>query len=135
MPDPRQARVATFVEPRGMVRSAVAGATGGLIGAAVASAGTQGTSPLGKGAIAYFGVYDAEVVLFTAKRGAFKPKPTPEVIASVPRAAVRAARVDKGRLAGVLEIAFDDGSVWQFDVPRVNLAGAQQVAAALAGTF
>lgn len=131
---------ATFVEPRGMIRSVVAGVAGGeLLGAvgltavaAAASAGTGGASPLQAGQIAYLSVSAEEIVLFHAKRGAFRPKPTDEVVASAPRSTVESARLEKGRLAGVLEISLAGGSTWAFDIPKVHLGGAQQVAAALA---
>jgi hypothetical protein len=131
---------ATFVEPRGMVRSIVAatagrevlGALGALTAERTASAGTEGASPLKKGEIAHLSVTHEELRLCRAKRGAFKPKPTDEVIASAPRAAVRTAKVDKGRIAGVLEVSFEDGSTWAFDVPKVHLKGAQEIASELA---
>jgi hypothetical protein len=82
--------------------------------------------------IAYLSVFADQVVLFHAKGGAFRPKPTDEVVASAPRSSVESARVEKGRIAGVLEISFADGSSWAFDVPKVHLGGAQQVAATLA---
>lgn len=132
---------ATFVEPRGMVRSIVAatagrevlGALGAITAERTASAGTEGASPLGKGDIAYLSVSRDELTLCKAKRGAFKPKPTEEVIAAAPRAAVQSARVDKGRIAGVLEVSFGDGSTWAFDVPKVHLKGAHEIAAELSG--
>jgi hypothetical protein len=124
-----------------MVRSIVAATAGrevlGVIGAVsaerAASAGTEGASPLKKGEIAHLSVSSEQLTLCRAKRGAFKPKPTDEVIASAPRAAVRSAKVDRGRIAGVLEISFEDGSTWAFDVPKVHLSGAQQIARELAG--
>jgi hypothetical protein len=130
---------ATFVEPRGMVRSIVAatagrevlGAIGALSAERAASAGTDGASPLKKGDIAHLSVSHDELRLCKAKRGAFKPKPTDEVIAAAPRAAVRTATVEKGRIAGVLEVSFEDGSAWAFDVPKVHLKGAQQIACEL----
>jgi hypothetical protein len=70
--------------------------------------------------------------LCKAKRGAFKPKPTEEVIAAAPREAVRGAAIEKGRIAGVLKVSFEDGSAWEFDVPKVHLKGAQEIEAALA---
>jgi hypothetical protein len=123
-----------------MIRSIVAatagrevlGALGSISAERAASAGTEGASPLKKGEIAHLSVSTDEVVLYKAKRGAFKPKPTEEVIASAPRKAVRAAEVDKGRIAGVLQVSFDDGSTWEFDVPKVHLKGAEQIAAQLA---
>lgn len=122
-----------------MVRSIVAATAGrevlGVLGAVsaerAASAGTEGASPLKKGEIAHLSVWHDELRLCRAKRGAFKPKPTDEVLASAPRAAVRSATVDKGRIAGVLEVSFEDGSTWAFDVPKVHLSGAEQIAAEL----
>jgi hypothetical protein len=140
MPNSEPTLAATFVEPRGMVRSIVAatagrevlGALGAITGERAASAGTEGASPLKKGEIAHLSVSRDELRLCKAKRGAFKPKPTDQIIAAAPRAAVRTARVEKGRLAGVLEVSFEDGSAWAFDVPKVHLSGAQQIASELA---
>jgi len=130
MPDPQQAIAGTFVEPRGMIRSVVASTVGrevlGAVGAAAAAAASRETadaSPLHKGQIAYLSVFAEEIVLFKAKRGAFSPKPTGEVIAAAPRSVARSAQITKGRIAGVLEISFADGSTWAFDVPKVHLGG------------
>jgi hypothetical protein len=130
----------TFVEPRGMIRSIVAGVAGGevagAIGAAatasIAAATTAGASPLAPGQIAYLAAFADEVVMFRAKRGALRPKQTTEVLAAAPRGDLRAARLDKGRLAGVLTLDFADGTAWAFDVPKVHLAGAAAIAAVLA---
>jgi hypothetical protein len=130
---------ATFVEPRGMVRSVVAavagrevlGGLGSISAERAASAGTDGASPLKRGDIAHLSLTRGQLVLCKAKRGAFKPKPTDEVIASAPRAAVRTATVDKGKIASVLQVSFADDSTWAFDVPKVHLKGAQQIAAEL----
>ena len=86
MPSSEPTLAATFVEPRGMVRS---------------------------------------IVLATAGREV--------LIAAAPRSAVRTAKVEKGRIAGVLEVTFEDGSAWVFDVPKVHLKGAQEIASELAG--
>ena len=96
------------------------------------TAGTAGSSPLRQGQIAYLSVFADELVLFHAKRGAFRPKPTDEAIASAPRSSVESARLEKGKIAGVLEISFAGGSTWAFDVPKVHLGGARQIAATLA---
>jgi hypothetical protein len=139
MQDSDQTLAATFVEPRGMVRSIVAatagrevlGALGALTAERAASAGTEGSSPIKKGEIAHLSVSRDELRLCKAKRGAFKPKPTDELIASAPRAVVRGAVVEKGRIAGVLEVSFEDGSAWAFDIPKIYLKGAQQIATEL----
>jgi hypothetical protein len=122
------AAAGTFVEPRGMIRSAVASAVGGVVGAL---ATTPTTGQLRKGELGYLSVFPTEVVLFAAKRGAFKPKPTTNVIATAPRSSVRSAQIDKGRIAGILDITFADGTAWQFEVPRVHLGGANQVVSVL----
>ena len=131
---------ATFVEPRGMIRSVVAGVAGreilggaGLTAVSAAtSVGHVGTSPLRPGRIAYLSVSIDDLVLFQAKRGAFRPRPTAEVMASAPRSSVESATLEKGRVAGVLEIGFTGGTSWTFDIPKIHLGGAQQIAAALA---
>jgi hypothetical protein len=115
-----------------MIRSVVAGAVGGVVGSLAASAATPQSSPLSKGGLGYLGVFDADVVLFSAKRDAFKPKPTSTVIAAASRNSVRTASITQGAIGGVLEVSFLDGSTWQFEIARVNLSGARRVADALA---
>ncbi len=139
MPSSEHSLAATFVEPRGMVRSIVAatagrevlGALGAITAERAAPAGADDASPLKKGEIAHLSVSRDELRLCRAKRGAFKPKPTDEVIASAPRTAVRGAIVEKGRIAGVLTVSFEDGSTWAFDIPKVHLKGAQEIASVL----
>jgi hypothetical protein len=136
--DPTYAIAGGFVEPRGMIRSVVGSVVtqeflGGVAGAAVGGAGlVSGASPLRRGQIAYLGVFPQDLVLFKAKRGAFAPKQTTEVIAASPRTAVSIAKLERGRIAGVLQIGFADASTWAFDVPGVHVAGADRVLAALA---
>jgi hypothetical protein len=140
--DPNDAVAGTFVEPRGMVRSIVAatagrevlGMVGGMAAERAANSGTEDSSPIGKGQIAYLALSAHELTLFRAKRGAFKPKPTDEVIASSSRELVRSAAVERGRIAGVLEISFNDDQSWAFDVPKVHLRGAEAIAAALSSS-
>jgi hypothetical protein len=131
--------VGTFVEPRGMVSSIVAGTVGrevlGAVGAVSAQRAVEsrqaGSSPIRAGQIAYLALSGEQLTLFRAKRGAFRPKATDEVIAIAPRASVSAADLERGRLAGVLQVTFTDGSTWAFDVPKVHLSGAEAIAAAL----
>src|ERR1700753_1736654 len=126
------AKLGTFVEPRGMVRSIVAATVGREVLGAVGSASAQhavesqnaGSSPIRAGQVAYLALDGEELTLFRAKRGAFRPKATDEVIAAAPRASVTAAGLERGRLAGVLELTFTDESTWAFDVPKVHLTSA-----------
>jgi hypothetical protein len=118
--------VGTFVEPRGMVRSIVAGTVGrevlGAVGAMSAQHAAEsqhaGSSPIRAGQIAHLELAGNELALFRAKRGAFRPKATDEVIATAPRTSVSAAKLERGRLAGVLEVMFADAPRGPLTCPR-----------------
>jgi hypothetical protein len=129
--NPRSATVGTFVEPVGMIRSAVGGAIGGAVGSAVANSADQAGTVLARGQIGYLGVFPTDVVLFAARRGAFRPKPTESVIAAADRSMVRGAHLERGRIAGVLVVQLIDSTSWRFEVPRVHLGGAQRIVATL----
>jgi hypothetical protein len=128
-----------FVEPRGMMKSIVAGTVGrevaGLVGGAsaqrAAEAKHEGSSPMRAGQIAYLALGEDELTLCRAKRGAFRPKRTDETMATAPRASVSSAALERGRIGSTLEIAFEDGNTWSFDVPKVHASGAAAIAQAL----
>lgn len=134
-----QQLAATFVEPRGAIRSVIIGTIGrevaGMVGSATSSSASPGkdagSSPLATGAIGYLVVFDDQLVLYRAKRGAFKPKPTEEVVAVAPRAAITSAMLDRKKLAGILTVTFADTDAWAFDVPKVHLGGAEGIARTL----
>jgi len=138
MPSIESAVACTYVEPRGAIRSVIAKTVGRELGGAVGqmvagSAAEQAdASPVQKGKIAFLAVFPDELVLFAGKRGAFKPKPTEDVIASAPRASVASAGLERKGLSGALTIAFADGASWAFDMPKVHLKTAEQVVQALA---
>jgi hypothetical protein len=137
MPDIRTAIASSYVEPRGSGRAMVARVAGGevlgAVGSAVAGTTAQGSekSPLGAGKIAFLAVFPDEVVLFAGKRGAFKPKPTTDVIASVPRADVASASVERKAIKGVLSLTLADGEKWEFDLPRAYLKGGERLTQSL----
>jgi hypothetical protein len=60
-------------------------------------------------------------------------KVTDEVLARAPRSALAAVRLDRGGVLSQLTIAFTDGRVWEFDVPRANRASAEALVQALGG--
>jgi hypothetical protein len=136
---PGQVLATSFVEPRGTIKSIVAGAIGRELGggltAATAAHGVEqdsaGASPLAKGQVGYLVAFDDQIVLYRAKRGAFKPKPSDEVLATAPRASVTGAELERKKLSGVLTVRFADASEWTFDVPKIYLSTAEGIAAAL----
>jgi hypothetical protein len=137
MPSIESAIATTYVEPRGAIRSVIAKTAGREVGGAVGQmiagslAEEADASPLEKGKIAFLAVFPDELVLFAGKRGAFKPKPTEDVIASAPRANVASAELERKKVAGVLTVSFSDGGSWAFDMPKVHLKTAERVAQAL----
>ncbi len=136
---PGQVLATSFVEPRGTIMSIVAGTIGREIGggltAATAARGVEqnsaGASPLTKGQLGYLVAFDDQVVLYRAKRGAFKPKPTEEVYATAPRGSVTGAELERKKVSGVLVVHFADGSEWAFDVPKIYLSTAEGIAVSL----
>lgn len=136
---PGQVLATSFVEPRGTIKSIVAGTIGreiaGGLGAATASRGIEegnaGASPLTKGQLGYLVAFDDQIVLYRAKRGAFKPKPSEEVYATAPRGSVAGAELERKKLSGVLTVRFTDAREWEFDVPKVHLSTAEGIVGAL----
>jgi len=138
VPEINAAIASTYVEPRGAVAGAIARVAGrevaGAVGGALAggAADKAPKSPMGAGKIGFLAVFPDEVVLFAGKRGAFKPKPTSEVIGEMPRASVASASLERKAVKGILTLTLADGEKWEFDLPRAYLKGAEKVAQALA---
>ncbi len=136
---PGQVLATSFVEPRGTIKSIIVGTIGREIGggltATTASRGIEensaGASPLTKGQLGYLVALDDQIVLYRAKRGAFKPKATDEVFATAPRESTTGAELERKKLSGVLTVRFADGSEWSFDVPKVHLSTAEGIVRAL----
>jgi len=86
-------------------------------------------SPMKEEELGYLAVLPESIVLFTARQGGLRPKRTESVLATMPRAAVKYARMLNRR---ILEIAFGDGSSWMFDVRKSKEI--RQVISALASS-
>src|SRR5687767_9659414 len=85
---------------------------GGIAGAAAGVAAdrrSEDVATLPRGKLAYLTVTADQVVILRAKRGAFKPKATDEVMVELPRSELAAAHYRKGKVVGVLELALSDG--------------------------
>ena len=119
---------ATIVKRRGATRAGIGLGVGGIAGAAIATRRAKGTTPM-RDQFAFLAVFSDRLVLFQAK-GALRSKPTDVVLGAEGRTGTRAT-FTTNRSWGVLEIFFDDGSLWEFDVPRAGLGDARQVAATL----
>jgi hypothetical protein len=136
MPDIESAIVSTYVEPRGAGRAAVARVAGGKVAGAVGSmaagmATRPDDGPIKTGRFAYLALFPDELVIFRGKQGLMKPKPTDEVITTVPRSTVSGATLDRKAVKAVLTVSFADGATWEFDTPRFHLKTAEQLVQAL----
>jgi len=130
-----------FVQGSGTGRSIIAGAAGGALASIAADrlgrkGDGDGEGPLGARQLGYLSVGPEQVVLYRAKRkvliGGFNA--TDEVLATLNRAEVAGATVEKGKLLGTLRVSFTDGSGWVFEVPKVGNKTADRAVAALAHT-
>ncbi len=135
MPKPDEVLAGVFVTSRGNAwGTGLTVGLGGVVGAAAGAAvdaKKAAPSPLAAGDLAYLAVLPDAVAVFKAKRGALKPKATDEVLGQAPRSEVRGSRYSKGKMVGVFELEFSDGSSWAFDVGRPFAKQAGQVASLL----
>jgi hypothetical protein len=134
----------TLVNPKGMtkkVTAVVAGQVAGGLAGTLAARKAVGDQYAGVpdvpefGRVGFVALSDGEIALVKTKTGALKMKVTDEVLARAPRTAIASADLDEGRLLSHLTIAFSDGVIWQFDIPKAAKKTAQGVVKALGGTF
>jgi hypothetical protein len=115
---------ATIVKRRGSTRAQIGRAVGGIAGAALATRHAKANTPL-QDQFGFVAVLADRVVLFKAK-GAFMSKPTAIVLGERARTGAT-AHFKNNKSWGVLELFFEDGSLWEFDVPRAGLRDAGEV--------
>jgi hypothetical protein len=132
------ALAAVFVTARGdAMATGLTVGIGGIAGAAAGVAAdrrSEGVATLPRGKLAYLTVTADQVVILRAKRGAFKPKATDEVMVELPRSEIASAHYRKGKVVGILELALSDGQTWAFDVGRAFATGGMRVAHELGAT-
>jgi hypothetical protein len=115
----------------GTIGREIVGGLGALAVSHRADRSSESPSPLTTGQLGYLVVFADEIVLYRAKRGAFKPKPTEEVYATAPRGSVSGADVERKKLSGVLSVRFADGNDWTFDIPKIYLSTAEAIVTTL----
>lgn len=107
---------------------------GGAIGKAVAEGRAQErtTSPIPADSEGYLALTADELVLLSAKNGAFTKKPK-EVLQRVPRSQIREVALGEGKMQVALVVAFADETFWSLEVPRPVLKKAKGLIAAVNG--
>jgi hypothetical protein len=127
-----------FVTSRGdAIATGLTVGIGGIAGAAAGVAADKrsaGVATLPRGKLGYLAVTADDVVIVRAKRGAFKPKATDDVVLQLPRTELTASRYRKGKAVGVFELVLSGGETWAFDVGRAFASGAMRVAHELGTT-
>lgn len=114
------------------VSSAVAGSAVRAAADVATSSGDGGGSGLEAGAstIGCVALTSDEIVVLQGKQGMLGPKAT-GVAGRLPRARVRAAELGSGKLSSPLSVTLDDGTAWDFEVPRSDVKKARALVAAL----
>jgi hypothetical protein len=128
----------TMVNPRGFGKKVSVGAVGGVVGAvaatAVASRSSKASDAPAFGRVAYLAASEAEIGLIKTKSGALKMKVTDEVLARAPRAELEAVELKDGKLISHMRLQFTNGTVWEFDVPKIGKKHAKELVFALGGS-
>jgi hypothetical protein len=127
----------SFVSREGLTKK-ITGQTAARL--AIGPAGTIAASGLGGagdapdfGNTGYVAVTASEVAIVQAKSGLMKPKVGDHVIARAPRDQIASVELVTHKLTAGLSIAFSNGAVWAFEVPRVFRSTAEGVVQALGG--
>ena len=127
-----------MVNPRGFGKKASVGAIGGAVGAVAATAvasRTNASDVPAFGRVGYIAASETEVALIKTKSGALKMKVTGEVLARAPREELRTVELKDGKLFSSLRLQFVNGTVWEFDVPKIGKKNAKQLVAVLGGSI
>jgi hypothetical protein len=129
----------TMVNPRGFTKKMSVGAVGGVVGAvaatAVASRSSKASDVPAFGRVAYLAASETEVALIKTKSGALKMKVTGEALARAPRAEIETVELKDGKLIAHLRLQFANGTVWEFDVPKIGKKNAKHLVLTLDGNI
>ena len=114
------------------------GAVGDVVGAVAATVVASRSSKASRvptfGRVAYLAASETEVALIKTKSGALKMKVTDEVLARAPRAELETAELKDGKLISHMRMQFTNGTVWEFDVPKIGKKNAKELVFALGGS-
>ena len=129
----------TMVNPRGFGKKASAGAIGGVVGAvaatAVAGRSSKASDVPAFGRVAYLAASETEVALIKTKSGALKMKVTDDVLARAPSTELQTVELKDGKLLSSMRVQFvTNGTVWEFDVPKIGKKNAKELVFALGGS-
>jgi hypothetical protein len=132
----------TLVSPRGLTKKMtmrvaggqVAGLVGSLAAAAATSGGNQGVADAPNfGRIGYLAASETDLALLKTTSLGWRPRPTGDALARVPRSELESLQLEQGKLISHLKLRFSNGVMWEFEIPKANKKGAKQFVATLGG--
>ena len=112
---------------------AIGGAVGAVAATAVASRSKASDVPA-FGRVGYIAASESQVALIKTKSGALKMNVTDEVLVRAPREELRTVELKDGKPFSSLRLQFVNGTVWEFDVPKIGKKNAKQLVAVLGGS-
>ena len=129
-----------MVNPKGMAKKMTAKVAGNVVGGAAGAFavglriggvydGVPDVPDFGR--VGYVTCSETEIALLRTKTGALRMKVTDEVLARAPRSAITTVVLDRGRVLSHLRIGFAGDVLWEFDIPKAALKGAERLTAAL----
>ena len=75
------------------------------------------------------------MALIKTKSGALKMKVTDQVLARAPRDELEVVVLRDGKLLSHLRLQFTNGTVWEFDVPKIGKKNAKHLVTVLGGSI
>ena len=130
----------TLVNPKGLTKKMTASVAGGEVAGVVGNvAASLASGPAGApqvpdfGRVGFVAVSADDIAIVKTKTGAFKMKVTDEVLARAPRSDITSSELDQGMMLSKLKIAFANGVLWEFDIPKQAKKSAQGLVNTLGG--
>ena len=125
--------VGTFVAARGNTTKLIVG--GIPLAKAAEGGGTGGMPDFGQAA--YLAVGADQIALVNTATGLFsiKPKVGSEALARFSRTEISSVELDRGALKNKLTLAFANGDLWEFEIPKAYNKGAKKVVEELGGSL
>ena len=132
----------TIVSPRGLTKKAtlstagaqVGGLVGALAGNAIASkTGDRASALPSFGRNGYLAASETELVLTRTSQLGWKPHPTGDALARVPRSALESITLEQGKVLSHLKLRFAGGVEWEFEIARAHRKAASAFVTTLGG--
>jgi len=103
---------------------------GGVVGALIGKG--PGDSPLDPRQLGFLAATADRLLLLNFRHGLLRPKAT-GLLGQVPRALVASVEIKRSLAMNPIAVVFTDGTVWNFEVDKMNVGKAKRLGAEFAG--